>query len=267
MRVRYHSLIFDIANIIEPPLPIDKALYKCDRHFHLDSIVAMYESMNTHGIVLISGEQTICYKVQVGKEYSNITKISHREYTLPNNHRRGGQSSNRFRGIREKVIGDQVTECVLMMIKAYVDNGLCHVSSITLAGPADMKYHVRDHALTQQYFGKHLGQIITTNGLDIHTVYKEALSSFMGEDMKEALDKFGKIQEIIATGDLNFEKLVFGLDEVSKCIDEYSLETIVYTADISDVTKTLIKSYETGSTYELPSDIINPYDIIGVKWF
>jgi peptide subunit release factor 1 (eRF1) len=232
----------------------------------------MYDAMNTHGIILVSGEQTICYKVQIGStsKYSNITKIASREYTLPNHHRRGGQSSNRFRGIREKVIGDQVTESVLMMIKAYVgSDGICQVKSIVLGGPADMKHQVRDHALTQQYFGKCIEKIVTTNGLDdqtIHTVYKECLPNFIGADMKEALDVLNRVKEIIETGDIR-ERLVFGLDEVTKGISEYSLETIVYSSILDDSAKKLMGSYVTGSTYELPGDLMNPYNIIGVKWF
>lgn len=44
------------AMLIEPPKPVEKSDYICDRSFHLDSILEMYKSERNFGIVTVSGK-------------------------------------------------------------------------------------------------------------------------------------------------------------------------------------------------------------------
>ena len=44
------------AMLIEPPKPVEKSDYLCDRSFHLDSILEMYKSERNFGIVTVSGK-------------------------------------------------------------------------------------------------------------------------------------------------------------------------------------------------------------------
>lgn len=79
-------------SIALPPLPIHRTVYLCDRKFHTEFIEDLYETPNNIGVVCITGEEVLVYLKQ-----NTLIKLIHKKGTqISNNHRRGGQSAQRF---------------------------------------------------------------------------------------------------------------------------------------------------------------------------
>jgi hypothetical protein len=50
-----------ISEVVIPPLPITRKFYKCDKVFHLDHLLTLYDDHTSGGLVLIRGELVEMY--------------------------------------------------------------------------------------------------------------------------------------------------------------------------------------------------------------
>lgn len=95
--------------LVFPPKKINKSYYRCDNHFHLDTILDMYnESSSNYGIVLISGKEYRCYILNICNTYKEFKLVNYDTANLPNNHNKGGSSSGR--GIERKYMINILTK-------------------------------------------------------------------------------------------------------------------------------------------------------------
>ncbi|RYX82441.1 hypothetical protein EON73_04300, partial [bacterium] len=145
------------CHIFSPPNPIIKFYYRCDRKFHLDDLIYLYETCDEYAIVLISGKKTMLYSYS-----NNNTKILKEITTsLPNQHKKGGQSAQRFERIRDEKIGWYIKQILELMTRYYVTNGIFKYNGLIIAGPSQLKDAIKDNDLYLKYFSKYLKKTIT----------------------------------------------------------------------------------------------------------
>jgi len=84
--------------LIEPPAPIRKDLYWCDKKFHVDDLKPLFQKHEWYTLIVIRGEECSIFDVNA-VETKCLKRLSP---SLPNHHSRGGQSQNRLMRLREQ---------------------------------------------------------------------------------------------------------------------------------------------------------------------
>ena len=114
---------------IEPPIPLNQRLYRCDKTFILESLIDMVDDENTFGLVVMDlRDATI--GVLKGKSIATIRQ-THSE--VPGKMRAGGQSAPRFARLRE-----QATKEHYKKIADYMKEEFLHMEGlkgILIGGP------------------------------------------------------------------------------------------------------------------------------------
>jgi len=252
-----HIHIFDSS-----PLPIKKFFYRCDKTFHLDDLLKLYEECDKYAVVLVSGKRTDFYLYSTTQ-----TKLlkSIRE-DLPSQHKTGGQSAQRFGRIRDEMIGWYVKKIAELMTQYYVKNGIFQYQGLIIAGPAEIKDMVKEEDLFVQNFKKHLLKTLVVSEItdqSITQVIIEAVDVLCGTTEKTQIENFEKILNNPKTVDL----LLFGTGAVLKAFEMGHLREI-YVSDkfhdkdyiIKTTTKTQIHLVES-------SEFIKKYgEVVGIKY-
>jgi len=147
-------LVVDLAEPLVQPIP--SLIYKCDNRFHchyLDGLLFDGDGAD-YGFVVIDGHGTLFGHVK-GKHRKVIRQIS---VDLPNKHRRGGQSANRFARLRDQSRQAYVRKVAEICTALFVSKTNClpNVKGLVLAGCADFK----NDLIKSKVLDKRLGKII-----------------------------------------------------------------------------------------------------------
>ena len=94
-------LIFDESLIVEPPKPIKKTEYFCDKCFHIESVIDLYDKPDLCGLIFINGENCELYTVDIT---TNDKTRNAKTNTRLKQHKKGGQSSARFGRLHDEKI-------------------------------------------------------------------------------------------------------------------------------------------------------------------
>lgn len=264
------GLIFstDLKKIysFSPPYPIKQFYYRCDRKFHLDDLIGLYEIYDNYAIVLVSGKRTELY---IHNKNETIFLKSMDE-ELPNQHKTGGQSAQRFGRIRDEKIGWYIKKIVELMIKFYIKDNIFKYKGLIIAGPAEMKNMVKDNELFQQKFSKYLLKCHTIPEItsqSINQVLDMSSDIFISNQSDtELIDLF---EERISKNNSNdIDLIVFGNKEI---IDEFDAGNLkeIYVYDKS-IHKEYIKQNNSKTKINIfKSNIFSKKygELIGIKYF
>jgi len=203
--------------LFEPPNPIKQFYYKCDKKFHLDYLLQlyqMYDDNDTYAVILTSGKRTDFYSYTK----NNIKLLKTIIVDLPNQHKTGGSSAPRFGRIRDEQINNYIKKIIDSMVKFYTINGKFNSRGMIIAGPAEIKDLVRESNLFNQYFTKFLQKILTISEITDNSIYEVLKSS---DDILMSIND----QELIADfesmlNDPNkIDYIVFGTENVLNDLD------------------------------------------------
>ncbi|MFH1211467.1 MAG: peptide chain release factor aRF-1 [Candidatus Woesearchaeota archaeon] len=123
---------------IEPPIPLNQRLYRCDKEFVLDPLREMTEDKGMYGLVVMDKREG---DVAILKGKTIIPIVNSQSY-IPGKFKAGGQSSVRFARNRElsaidfyKKIADQMKDNFY---------GKEEIKGILVGGPGPTKYELVD---------------------------------------------------------------------------------------------------------------------------
>lgn len=242
----------DVSVLIEPPKRINQNNYVCSKRFMLDDILEMYKTETIWALVMISGEGSSYYKVNISGDYINIKKINKLKKQNAKTHKKGGQSAQRYDRAIEGIKKANIKSTVDEIINTYLD-----IPNIILGGPTDMKNRV------QKYIKKHFSsiKIINTPDTNISLNVKQECMDIVNYHINKYDNKIiNMIQEKIELAD---DKLVFGYNEVCEYLKIYMLEYIIIdkSKDITEI-KDLI-------SYDCKIYVVSipDYEYIGYKWY
>ena len=230
--------MFSECYVFEPPNPIRKSIYKCDKKFHLDDLIELYMVLDTYAIVLVSGKRTDIYTWSK----NNICLIKSITINLPNQHKAGGQSAPRFGRIRDEKIALYIKRIAeLMVLILTTDNIFGHLGLI-LAGPSQLKDQLKSTPLFVLHFEKYLFKTITIgeiNDQSINQVIDDVAGLIYGMDSDSQLIE--KFESMLSNSDL-IELIVFGIDDVIKQYTEGTLAELYIDANNADILDSKIKT-------------------------
>ena len=226
--------------------------------------IKLYEIHDDYAIVLISGKRTEFYLHNI-----NQTKLLKGiDESLPNQHKTGGQSAQRFGRIRDEKIGWYAKKISELMVHYYVKEGQFIYKGLIIAGPAEMKDLVSNQDLFIQFFRKYLLKNMTIPEItdqSINLVVQLSIDVLTSDvEEKKLIESF----QMILSDPNKIDLIIFGTDEVMKAFENGKLQEI-YIADIYNNKQTIIKSNVKTKIHIIKTpDFISKYgELLGIKYY
>lgn len=250
--------------MFNPPNPIKKSYYRCDRKFHLNDLIYLYEDCLEYAIVLISGKKTMFYL-----HSDNNTKLLKQiTTTLPNSHKTGGQSAQRFERVRNEKIGWYIKKIVELMTIYYVSEGLFKYKSLIIAGPAQLKITITDNEVFKKYFSIHLSETLTIPEIDentINQVITQCSNTLLSQN--NDLQLINDFEQLINNPN-KIDLLIFGSNNVIEHLNSGLLKDVYVYFESSYKQKIISLNSKTTIKIFKQSKFLSKYgEIIGVKYF
>ena len=123
---------------IEPPIPINTRLYRCDKAFVLDILEDMLQVKEAYGLVVLDRRDADIAWLK-GKSIIHLQR-THSE--VPGKFRAGGQSSVRFARNRELAVKDHYKKVADYVKDQFLGNA--ELKGIIIGGPGPTKYDFVD---------------------------------------------------------------------------------------------------------------------------
>ena len=276
------KLVFDDSQyngsiLFEPIKRINESYYICNKKFHLDNILNMYNTDISFGIVLISGSKSICYKLikscsaskTTGRDHIDINNINEINVKLQKRQKKGGQSAQRIGRLRDEKENIYIQKILSMISKSYIKNNNteCDIKGIVLAGPAELKHKVKSSDIFKKYFDKLLLKVVNTSNIDNNTVYKVydmCVEEFATKEELKTVKLINKIKELIRNSP---NKLVFGYQEVIDGLDTSMLKSILIESSMKKSEKDEIYKLNLYGCDIKEAKHSLGINFIGIKWF
>ncbi len=181
---------------IEPPVPLNMRIYRCDKDFKLDVLKDMLDAKEIYGLVVLD-RRDANIAVLKGKTIVPLLK-THSE--VPGKFRAGGQSAPRFARLREGAAKEHYKKVAEYVKEQFLGNK--NLKGIIVGGPGPTKYDFVE------------GGYITTELKDKIIAIKDL--SYTGDFGLEELVE--KSEDVLAAEGIAEEKKVMGtfFDKLAK---------------------------------------------------
>jgi len=213
---------------IEPPVPLNTRLYRCDKEFVLDILEDMCETKEIYGLIVMD-RRDAQIAILKGKA---IIPLSSAKSNVPGKTRAGGQSAQRFARLREGAAKDFYKKIGELVKDEFLGNK--NLKGILVGGPGHTKYEFVDgNYITDQIKQK----IISTQDLSYTGEFgiKELVAKSQDVLANEEIAKEKKImQKFFETLATKQELTSYGEKEVLKCLEMGAVETLLISESVSD---------------------------------
>jgi peptide chain release factor subunit 1 len=253
---------------IIPPLPIKRELYSCDKRFHVETLLPLYETYENIGVVIVSGDYSLFYMYSEN-ECREVDSIS---IYRKNKNRRGGQSSGRFFRIRLEQIHQYVIQLTHMLIRNYISSTtqLPIIKRLIIGGNGDVPTTLINSPSFPDKF-RSITQHVRTNEIDINgQAIQQAIIAIsrlmlLSTEEEKVLNKFN---QLITN---NSKKVTYGYDSTMYCLHNGLIQHLIVedTEAMRERLKTLSEWIELYKPYVLmiKHGLFDTYKIGGILWF
>ena len=141
---------------IEPPSPIIHYLYRCDKIFHVESILKLYGRQDIYGLVYITGNECKLYSFYQCAGHIKSTLLNKKSVDLAKSHKKGGQSQARIGRLHDESHHNYVTLMNDRVTKTFISDNNINIKGLILAGNAQKKDHLEkklDYRLKKIFLG------------------------------------------------------------------------------------------------------------------
>jgi peptide chain release factor subunit 1 len=139
-----------LVTSIEPPLPMNQKIYRCDKDFKTEVLEEMCVDDNVYGLCVMDNREGNVAILQ-GKKIIPLVETSS---AVPGKFKAGGQSAMRFQRQREGLCNDFHNKIAHMMVEQFLPHWN-HLKGILVGGPGMAKIEMMDCVeMSQQIKGK-----------------------------------------------------------------------------------------------------------------
>ncbi|SIP85853.1 Peptide chain release factor eRF/aRF, subunit 1, partial [Pacmanvirus A23] len=203
-----------ICDLIEPPLPVRKNYYRCDKRFHVESIQDLFIEHKTIGAVIINGENAKFYRLK-GTE---ITQVAHFSVHRQKKQKKGGQSAPRFQRIRLDQISEYIHKTIDIISSEYITSGVANIPALIISGS------LRDSLLSDARFPtvvKQIAHLHTSD--DIVTIMNDS-SQLIAKLLGNETDK--QLVEFFENVEQQNPKYIYGRGEINTALELGLVKTL-----------------------------------------
>lgn len=213
-----------ISDHIVPERPLKKSYYRCSNDFETEMLEELIIETEQYGLVLVTGSETRIYSFnEIDHKLVSRIKID-----LPTNTSRGGQSQARIARLREEKIHHYLKNIGEKCIQAFTLDGLFNVKKFVIMGNGEMKYKLAD----QKYIGilNNYKIIITLEAI----VPFDHIRPILEKENIFNLDEQSEIKEFEYLLEMQPNILVFGKEDIQKCLTENLIKKVLISKKIKD---------------------------------
>ena len=241
-----------VAEIVEPPVPINIYLYRCDSQFYTEPLEKMLEEKDIYGLLLIDRREcTIGFLIG-----SRIELAAYLTSRVPGKHKKGGQSQRRFERLTEIAAHEWFSKAGEKANQLFLEKG-DNLKGVLVGGPGPTKrefvngnyldYRIKkkivglyDTGYTDEYGLRELVNAAANDLEELDVIKEQKL-------MKRFLNEIRKDSGLA----------IYGEEEVRKALEMGALEVVM----ISDaLQKYKIKAICKNCGYEI-NDVVEKLDI------
>ena len=173
-----------VAEFIEPPVPVSTGMYRCESTFLTDHLRQMGAIENSYGLMVIDRKECSMGFLR-GK---SITPVYNRQSLVPSKHGRGGQSAQRFERLIEIAAHEWFTQCAEKATEIFLN---ADIKALLLGGPGPTKeFFAREEYLHHELRKKLYPQFFDTGYTDDDQGLKELV-----ENAGSAIEEIGRMQD------------------------------------------------------------------------
>lgn len=210
-----------VAEIVEPPIPINIYLYRCDSQFYLEPLERLLEEKDVYGLLLIDRrEATIGFLTG-----SRIEMAAYMTSRVPGKHKKGGQSQRRFERLTEIAAHEWFTKVGEKANQLFLEKK--NLKGILVGGPGPTKREfVNGNYLDYRIKKKIIGFYDTgyTDEYGLRELVSSASTDLEQMDIirdKKLMQKF--LNEIKKNSGL----AIYGEKEVRKALEMGAVEVVM----------------------------------------
>ena len=234
---------------IEPPVPINTRLYRCDHVFVTDLLRGILESKEIFGLLVLDKREA-----NVGLlSGTSIKSLAHLTSGVPGKVKAGGQSAARYARLREEATKEFFNRITDVCNKEFLQ--IKELKGILVGGPG----HSKNEFLDEGYLNTQLREKVIaikdlsyTGDFGLQELLERSQDILAKEEVAKEKQLMQKFFELLAKEP---GKVAYGLEEVKKALGMGAVSTLILSEDVEDsITEELeIKAEETGAAFEIIS--------------
>ena len=235
---------------LEPPIPLNQNLYRCDKEFVTDILHDMADDKIVFGLVVMDKREGNIAFLK-GK---TIIPLKEMHSAVPGKHKTGGQSAQRFERLREGAAIDFYKRIAQHMKEEFLENQT-EIQGIIVGGPGHTKYDFVDGGyITDQLKRKIIGikDLSYTGEFGLQELLAKSEDILASEEVvKEKLI----MQKFFETLAREQEKAAYGLNDVLRLTKQGAVDTILLSEIVDEETLDMFEAEANlvGSTIEVIS--------------
>ncbi|HIH37551.1 peptide chain release factor aRF-1 [Candidatus Woesearchaeota archaeon] len=214
---------------IEPPIPLNTRLYRCDKEFQLDLLRDMLDDKEIYGLVVMDRRDGNVAMLK-GKSIINISKASS---NVPGKTRAGGQSAMRYHRLREGAAKEFYTKIGMMVKDAFFDKR-DQLKGIIIGGPGPTKYDFIEgnyvpNELKQKVIG--IKDLSYTEEFGVQELVDKAQDILANEEVGKEKEAMGKFFHILATKP---NMVSYGESQVMSLVQRGTVDLLLISEDLEE---------------------------------
>lgn len=259
----------DAIFYFEPPMPVKRFVYFCDKRFHLDKILPLFQcdegSADKYGVCVVGGSEAHMYYYL--PDVDQFKSTNNTKGALRNKHGRGGYSQNRYQRLRENEVHALVVKMTELCEKTCLAPSGPLVKGLVLVGCGERKKQVSDRLKSLRAdLPASFVTLVTSDGSEEASMLAAKdviLESLRPREERDAEREVAKMVEV--TPDL----LVFGEREVTAYLDNEMLRRVFIVKDRidHDLEDTLASTSAEVICFNVSGFLEQYGGMIGVKYF
>ena len=213
---------------VEPPVPLNTRIYRCDKTFQLDLLHDMMEIKEGYGLVVMDRREGDIAMLK-GK---SIIPISSASSNVPGKTKAGGQSAARYMRIREDAAKDFYKKIAEMMKDAFLGDE--NIKGIIVGGPGPTKYDfVEGGYITGDVKKKIIAikDLSYTGDFGVQELVDRSQDVLANEEVAEEKALMGKFFDFL---NKNPGMVAYGKDDVKKKLELGAVETLLMSDECED---------------------------------
>ncbi|MFH1510287.1 MAG: peptide chain release factor aRF-1 [Candidatus Woesearchaeota archaeon] len=215
---------------IEPPVPLNTRIYRCDKDFVLDLLREMLDIKEGYGLIVMDRREG---DVAVLKGKS-IIPLASTKSNVPGKTRAGGQSAARFMRLRDDAAKDFYKKIAEMAKKEFLDNP--DIKGIIVGGPGPTKYEFVDSGyITNEVRRKIIAikDLSYTGDFGLIELVDRSQDVLANEDIAAEKKIMARFFELLATKQ---GMVAYGIHEVRNALEMGAVETLLVSEKLDDET-------------------------------